>query len=121
FRYLSVRVPRPRYQVTASATTSRPVGGRSTARLPPPCRGLGRLARRLRRYSVAALESAARCRMAVQLRRRRFTVAQYHQMAEAGLLRGDDRVELIDGEIIELTPIGRRHAAGVVRVTRACY
>ena len=59
--------------------------------------------------------------MAVQFRRRRFTVAQYHQITEAGLLREDDRVELIDGEIVESTPIGRRHAAAVVRLTRACY
>jgi Uma2 family endonuclease len=59
--------------------------------------------------------------MAVQFRRRRFTVAQYHHMAETGLLSEDDRVELIDGEVVELTPIGRRHAAAVVRLTRACY
>ncbi|HEY9860166.1 MAG TPA: Uma2 family endonuclease [Candidatus Obscuribacterales bacterium] len=54
--------------------------------------------------------------MAVQLLRRQFTVAQYHQMVEAGILTEDDRVELIDGEVIELSPISSRHAACVNRL-----
>jgi Uma2 family endonuclease len=54
--------------------------------------------------------------MAVQLLRRRFTVEEYHQMAEAGVLSEDERVELIDGEIIEMAAIGSRHAAGVKRL-----
>jgi Uma2 family endonuclease len=56
--------------------------------------------------------------MAVQLLRRQFTVAQYHQMVEAGILTEDERVELIEGEIIEVSPIGRRHAACVNRLIR---
>ncbi len=56
--------------------------------------------------------------MAVELLRRRFTVKQYHQMAEAGILTEDDRVELIRGEIIEMSPVGRRHAACVRRLIR---
>ncbi|MBD1863795.1 MULTISPECIES: Uma2 family endonuclease [Trichocoleus] len=56
--------------------------------------------------------------MAVQLLRRQFTVAQYHQMVEAGILTEDDRVELLEGEIIEMSPIGRRHAACVDRLNR---
>jgi Uma2 family endonuclease len=49
--------------------------------------------------------------------RRRFTVTEYHQMGKAGILTEDDRVELIDGEIIEMAPIGRRHQACVDRLT----
>ncbi|MFB2882008.1 Uma2 family endonuclease [Floridanema aerugineum] len=54
--------------------------------------------------------------MSVQLLRRKFTVTQYHQMIEAGILTEDDRVELIRGEIVEMTPINRRHSAHVSRL-----
>ncbi|MDQ5909109.1 MAG: hypothetical protein QG599_1203 [Pseudomonadota bacterium] len=40
----------------------------------------------------------------------RWTVAEYHQMAEVGLLNEDSRVELIHGEVIEMAPIGSDHA-----------
>ncbi len=56
--------------------------------------------------------------MSVQLLRRKFTVEQYHKMAESGILTENDRVELIRGEIIEMSPIGRRHAACVNRLVR---
>jgi Uma2 family endonuclease len=55
--------------------------------------------------------------MAVQILRKKFTVSQYHQMIEAGILTDRDRVELIKGEIIEMSPVGRRHAACVDRLT----
>ncbi len=54
--------------------------------------------------------------MSVQLLRRKFTVEQYHKMVESGILSEDDRVELIRGEIIEMSPIGLRHAACVKRL-----
>lgn len=50
--------------------------------------------------------------------RRRFTVDEYHRMAQAGLLTADDRVELIEGEIIEMAPIGSAHASRVSRLNR---
>ena len=46
-------------------------------------------------------------------RRIRFTVEDYHRMAEAGILHEDSRVELIDGDLIAMSPIGPHHA-GVV-------
>jgi Uma2 family endonuclease len=49
--------------------------------------------------------------------RRRFTVDEYHRMARAGILHEDDRVELLDGEIIEMAPIGNRHAFSVIALT----
>jgi hypothetical protein len=58
--------------------------------------------------------------MAVPLLRRCFTVDEYHRMALAGILTEDDRVELIEGEIVEMTPIGSRHAACVNRLTQLC-
>jgi Uma2 family endonuclease len=42
-------------------------------------------------------------------RRHRITVEEYYRMAEVGLLEPDARVELIDGEIIDMPPIGSRH------------
>jgi Uma2 family endonuclease len=46
-------------------------------------------------------------------RRHRLTVEEYYRMAEVGLLPPDARVELIEGEIIDMAPIGSRHAAAV--------
>jgi Uma2 family endonuclease len=51
------------------------------------------------------------------LPRRRLTVDDYHAMAEAGVLGEDDRVELIEGELIEMAPIGGGHMLGVNRLT----
>ena len=59
--------------------------------------------------------------MSVQLLRRKFTVQQYHQMLESGILREDDRVELIRGEIIEMSPIGTKHAACVKCLNKLLY
>jgi Uma2 family endonuclease len=46
----------------------------------------------------------------------RFTVEEYHKMGEAGIFSEDDRVELVEGEIVEMTPIGWRHAQAVDRL-----
>jgi Uma2 family endonuclease len=52
----------------------------------------------------------------VELKRRRFTLEEYHRMGEVGIFHEDDRVELIEGEIVEMSPIGRLHAATVDRI-----
>jgi len=46
----------------------------------------------------------------------RFTVEQYHRMGEAGVFDEDDRVELLRGEIVRMTPIGSKHAGHVDRL-----
>ncbi len=57
--------------------------------------------------------------MAIQIPRKRFTIDEYHRLAEVGILSEEDRVELIDGEIIEMSPIGKHHAAIVNRLIAA--
>jgi Uma2 family endonuclease len=56
--------------------------------------------------------------MAVSVARRVFTVSEYERMGEAGILGEEDRVELIEGVIITMSPIGGRHAACVRRLNR---
>ncbi|HWP00396.1 MAG TPA: Uma2 family endonuclease [Methylococcus sp.] len=51
-------------------------------------------------------------------RRHRITVDEYHRMGEAGIFSEDHRVELIEGEIIDMAPIGSRHAEAVSRLAR---
>jgi len=49
----------------------------------------------------------------VAVRRHRFTVADFYRMGEVGLLAPDVRIELIDGELFEMPPIGPGHAGCV--------
>ncbi|MGQ9542313.1 MAG: hypothetical protein ACUVTY_14665 [Armatimonadota bacterium] len=44
----------------------------------------------------------------VHIVRRRFTPGEYHRMAEIGLFDGE-RVELIEGEVVKMSPIGPAH------------
>jgi Uma2 family endonuclease len=50
--------------------------------------------------------------------RKRFTVVEYQQMAETGILSEDDRLELLEGEIVEMAALGPQHAACVDRLTQ---
>ncbi len=50
--------------------------------------------------------------------RHRLTVADYHRIGKAGILSEDDRVELIEGEMVDMAPIGSEHAAVVKRLIR---
>jgi Uma2 family endonuclease len=49
--------------------------------------------------------------------RHRITVEEYYRMAEAGIFKAEDRVELIEGEVIDMPPIGIDHAYFVNRLT----
>jgi len=49
---------------------------------------------------------------------RRFTVDEYYRMGEAGVFDENDRVELLDGHIYAMSPIGSEHASCVDRLTR---
>lgn len=53
----------------------------------------------------------------ISVQRRRFTVEEYHRMAEVGILNESDRVELIDGEIVEMEPTSLRHSLCVALLT----
>jgi Uma2 family endonuclease len=56
--------------------------------------------------------------MVLELKRKQFDVTQYHQMIATGLLCEGDRLELIEGEILEMAAIGSRHSAQVNRLNR---
>ena len=58
-------------------------------------------------------------RMRIDVPKRLFNVDDYYRMADVGILGPEDRVELIDGEIIQMSPIGTRHAGCVTWVNRA--
>ncbi len=51
--------------------------------------------------------------MAVQVEKQLFTVDDYYKMAESGILKPEDRVELIYGEILKMSPIYSPHASTV--------
>jgi Uma2 family endonuclease len=53
---------------------------------------------------------------ALEPRPRRFTVEEYLRMGESGIFAPDERVELIEGEIIQMTPIGPPHAGTVAHL-----
>lgn len=50
---------------------------------------------------------------------RLFTSAEYHAMDDAGVFAPDERVQLIAGEIVVMSPMGSRHAAGICLLTDA--
>jgi Uma2 family endonuclease len=54
----------------------------------------------------------------VERPRRLFTVDEYHRMGETGIIGEDERVELIEGEIVQMAPIGPRHIGCVINANR---
>lgn len=54
-----------------------------------------------------------------RVEKHRLSVTDYHRMGEAGLFASDARVELIDGEVYDMPPVGSRHAGIVDRLTES--
>jgi len=59
--------------------------------------------------------------MAVQVQRKLFTTDEYQQMIRAGVFDEDDRLELIEGEIAEMSPISPKHAGCVDQLADLLY
>ena len=51
--------------------------------------------------------------------RHKLDADSYYRMAETRTLKREDRVELIEGEIIDMAPIGQDHDASVIGLNRA--
>ncbi|MBO1437039.1 Uma2 family endonuclease [Meiothermus sp. CFH 77666] len=49
----------------------------------------------------------------------RFTLEQWHRMREAGILTEDERLEFVDGQVVEMSPVNRPHASCVKRLLQA--
>jgi Uma2 family endonuclease len=62
--------------------------------------------------------SAAMNQPQAAIRRHKLTVADYYRMAEVGILAPEARVELIEGEIVDMVPMGSRHAAAISLFTQ---
>jgi len=51
--------------------------------------------------------------------RHKLSVSDYYRMGDAGILHEDDRIELIEGELIDMAPIGSNHAGIVAQLAKA--
>jgi len=55
--------------------------------------------------------------MSVELKKRKFSSEAYHLMVQKGILNEDDKVELLDGEVIEMSPVNNPHIGTINRIT----
>jgi hypothetical protein len=72
--------------------------------------------------SVYAMTSTARDLLTIPedlAARHRLSMADYHKMGEAGMMPKESRVELTEGDLIDMPPIGSRHALMVNRLVHA--
>jgi Uma2 family endonuclease len=49
--------------------------------------------------------------------RHKISLEEFHRMVEAGVFPEDSRLELVEGDLVEMSPIGPKHAAIVRRLT----
>ncbi|HAR68534.1 MAG TPA: Uma2 family endonuclease [Thermus scotoductus] len=49
--------------------------------------------------------------------RHKVSLEEFHRMVEAGVFPEDSRLELVEGDLVEMSPIGKRHAAKVAKLT----
>ena len=54
--------------------------------------------------------------MSLSLITRKFTVEEYEKMATEGIIKPEEKVELIRGEIIKMSPIGLKHITTINRL-----
>lgn len=54
--------------------------------------------------------------MSLELLKRQFNVKEYNKMPQVGILKENERLELIRGEIFKMSPVGRHHSAWVNRL-----
>src|SRR5438552_1870673 len=94
--------------MASCAADPRQLGPTRAKGMAPDRRSPLRLTRHLRRADIV--------RMALPPLKGPFTVDTYQRLAELGNLGEDDRVELIDGQVVEMSPIGDRHASCVRRL-----
>jgi Uma2 family endonuclease len=73
---------------------------------------------RNRRHRAGKLIMTAVLDLPSGVTRHKLTVDDYYRMAETGILKREDRVELIDGEIIDMAPIGSGHAGNTIGLNR---
>lgn len=63
----------------------------------------------------------AKSNVAEVMTRHPFSLEAYDRMIAGGILTKDDRVELLAGEVVEMSPIGDRHAGAVDRIARVFF
>ena len=84
------------------------------------CRERFALATQLLRKSLCSITRNIKYMVTtLAIARHTFTVEQYYQMAEVGILDITKGTELIEGEIVDMSPMGRLHAACIAKATRS--
>ena len=81
------------------------------------CYPLGNRSGRISMYLVICMRCKMVTREPLKIERRLFTIEEYDRFIEAGVLTEDDPVELINGEVVKMSPISGPHAGCVARLS----